>query len=244
MTRSRLLISLVGLVLLVSIPAVSTYSAFSKSTSNDGSTFTAATSFTTTCATGTETLVASADTQVQERSIPPHPDFSGTTDTIASETQAVAADETLRQSFLRFSTPAARAGCKVTSAKLRFHANYVDMDDTFAPRYLSARRVLVDWVEFGTGEMTWANRPQGTSLASTATGNVASGASGSVGWREIEVAPDVQSMVYSGTANYGWRIWDEADPLDMDTIGFEVRFRSREYSDTTLRPQLVVTFGA
>ncbi len=91
--------------------------------------------------------------------------------------------------------------------------------------------------------MVWSTRLTDTELATTPTAKVASGLQDSTGPREILVTPDVQDMVYSGTANYGWRIWDEDDPLDMDTTGFEVRFNSREHTDPNLRPQLLVTFG-
>jgi hypothetical protein len=126
------------------------------------------------------------------------------------------------RALVRFALPASLpAGCVVQSATLRlFAASWT------TGRALQAIRVANAWSESG---VTWGNQPATTGAAAATT-------SGS-GYREWQVAAQVQAMFGAG-ANHGFLIRDATEGAG----GAEQQFHSREKGENT--PQLVITFAA
>jgi hypothetical protein len=123
------------------------------------------------------------------------------------------------RALVRFTLPAAPAGCVVQSAKLRLYAASYK-----SGRTLQALRINAAWTE---GGVTWSNQPATTGTAATTS-------SGS-GYREWDVASQVQAMYDTG-ANYGFLIRDASEGADA-----EQQFHSREKGESV--PQLVITFA-
>jgi len=99
-----------------------------------------------------------------------------------------------------------------------------------ALRNYKINRVEQSWDE---SNVTWNNRP---STASSAT-SFASTPSlpGMMSWI---VTPDTQDWV-NGSPNYGWQISDQSE--DSSTQ-YTTMFYTKEYSDTSLMPALVVQY--
>jgi chitodextrinase len=116
------------------------------------------------------------------------------------------------ESYLRFTLSGVSG--PVQSAKLRVYAYNATVD---GPAVYASE---TGWFE---ADITWNNRPAVTSGAIEDKGAI-----GSSTWVDYNVA----SLV-TGDGTYGFRLAQASnDGID---------FRSREYSDSTLRPQLVVT---
>jgi parallel beta-helix repeat protein len=124
------------------------------------------------------------------------------------------------RALVRFTLPAAPAGCVVQSATLRLYAA-----SWKTGRTLQALRVTGSWTEAG---VTWANQP-------ATAGPAATTASGS-GYRQWNVTTQVQSMI-AGGANHGFLIRDAKE----SGSGPVQQFHSREKSQNT--PQLVITYA-
>lgn len=113
----------------------------------------------------------------------------------------------------------------------------------FAPeaRTHNVHRITTDWTETG---VTWNSR-DGTTNWGTAGGDyeptpIDSALTGTTAdvWLEWDVKTDVQAFV-DDTSNYGWLIKDTSE--DDGGCG-RFLYRSREYTDTTKRPYLEVTY--
>ena len=116
------------------------------------------------------------------------------------------------ESYLRFTVSGVSG--PVQSAKLRVHAYSGTADGP------AVYGTATGWSE---SAITWANRPGATSSAVDDRAAISSGS-----WAEYNVG-----ALVTGDGTYGFRL------AQTSTDG--VDFRSREYSDSTLRPQLVVT---
>jgi CSLREA domain-containing protein len=125
------------------------------------------------------------------------------------------------RALVRFPFPALPAGCVVDVATLRLNAA-----SSRTGRTLQALRVAATWSE---GSVNWSNQPATTGAAATT-------ASGS-GWREWNVAAQVQAM-YGASALHGLLVRDATEGQDA-----EQQFTSREGSSSN-RPQLVLRFVA
>ena len=112
------------------------------------------------------------------------------------------------------------AGCVVESATLRLYAASWKSNRT-----LQAYRLNGSWTEYG---VTWNNQPSTTGSAVTTN-------SGS-GWRQWNVAAQVQAMIDTGVNN-GFLIRDANESGN----GAEQQFHSREKGENT--PQLIITFA-
>jgi hypothetical protein len=112
------------------------------------------------------------------------------------------------------------AGCVVESATLRLYAASWKSNRT-----LQAYRLNGSWTEYG---VTWNNQPSTTGSAVTTN-------SGS-GWRQWNVAAEVQAMIDTGVNN-GFLIRD----ANESGSGSEQQFHSREKGENT--PQLIITFA-
>jgi hypothetical protein len=140
-----------------------------------------------------------------------------------------------RRMFLRFDMPALPT-CPAGTAGV-VHATLRVYADT-APsglRTYDAYRANEAWIESGTGGITFNNQPD-TVGSATDSLNISS-----VGWGSWDVTTDVQAF-YDGTyTNYGWMIRDRAESETRTAV--ETRFRAREYSTTTFRPQLLIAYN-
>jgi hypothetical protein len=123
------------------------------------------------------------------------------------------------RALVRFTQPTIPAGCVVGSATLRLYASSWTNNRT-----LQALRLNGTWSE---STVTWSNQPATTGTAATTT-------SGS-GWREWNVAAQVQAMYDSGSSN-GFLIRDASE----SGSGREQQFHSREKGENTA--QLILTF--
>jgi|GEM_PF-2743860 len=130
------------------------------------------------------------------------------------------------RSLIKFNTLPIPAGSTIISATLRLNASNVPT----ALRNYKINRVEQSWDE---SNVTWNNRP---STASSAT-SFASTPSlpGMMSWI---VTPDTQDWV-NGSPNYGWQISDQSE--DSSTQ-YTTMFYTKEYSDTSLMPALVVQY--
>ncbi|WOX55518.1 DUF3344 domain-containing protein [Methanoculleus palmolei] len=135
---------------------------------------------------------------------------------------------TLYRSLIRFNLSSIPEGATIESATL-----YGYMPARTGDREVAAYRVTGAWTETG---VTWNTRP---SNATQPTSVIDPGPTTNawVGWN---VTQDVQAYV-QGTPNHGWLL---AAP-DESATSTEQRsqLRSREYSDSALRPYLNVTYS-
>jgi hypothetical protein len=163
----------------------------------------------------------------------------------------------IRRAVLAFDVGAAVPhGAPIQSVQLR-----LAMSQTNAgAETLHLHRVLASWTEGASiatggsgapaaaGDVTWLHRSYDALLWATAGGDFAPVASasalidepGSYAWGSTpELVADVQSWLDDPAANHGWiLIGDESASSTVK------RFESRENADPTVRPVLVVEFGA
>jgi hypothetical protein len=122
------------------------------------------------------------------------------------------------RALVRFGLPSMPQGCVVQSATLRVYSpSWKD------GRTIEALQVGASWSE---NDVTWSNQPGTTGAAATTS-------SGS-GYREWNVAGQVQSMYANG--NYGFLIRDASENQDH-----EQQFHAREKGESI--PQLVIIFA-
>jgi CSLREA domain-containing protein len=122
--------------------------------------------------------------------------------------------------LVRFELPALPQGCVVQSAALRLYS-----PSWRTGRTLRALRITGAWTENG---VTWSNQP--------ATNGTAATTSSGSGYREWNVAAQVQAMFDTG-ANHGFLIRDASEGGG----GSEQQFHSREKGESM--PELVITFA-
>jgi len=210
-----------ALVALVATGALATCTAFAASltvSSNKLTTWHSATSIT--CAPGTATVTASADTYVDQD------DATGTFG--GQSVMKVRARIVLgvlvasANGLVKFDLPTIPDLCSVTTATLRLNAS----TSSVSTRTLQALRIDSAWTE---GAVTWNTRPSTTGAAA----NTSSG----TGYLEWAVTSQVTSM-YSGP-NYGFLVRDSGSVALLGS--FEQQFTSREAG--TNPPQLVITYG-
>lgn len=198
------------------VPRVSSSeAAFMGKTRNSNNQLAAATSFCT--LTGTQTLTPVADTEIRE---------DGTVSTGMNAALNVRSKNknTNIRALLRFDLPPS-IGCSVT-AKLR-----VNLSVANTSRVLQVFNAPVSWNE---SDATWAGMPL---PAVTPVAN----ATPALGWIEMPVTEHVLAM-YSGS-NHGFLLMDQTEGSGGST-GNTQTFASRNATDATLWPQLVLTFGA
>ncbi|VVB86917.1 Uncharacterised protein [uncultured archaeon] len=130
------------------------------------------------------------------------------------------------RSFVKFNTSSIPAGSTILSTALQLYA----MNVSNSTRNYKVQRVGQNWDET---TITWNNMP---SVASSVTAFANTPLS--PGWMSWTVTPDVQAWV-SGNYNYGWQISDQSE---NSSTQYTTTFYTREYSDTSLRPTLVVQY--
>jgi hypothetical protein len=159
------------------------WAAFSATSVNSGSSFSAASSF---CASpGSQSTVnADADAWVQEDNVNTQ---KGTANPLEVKSDA----GKKREPYLHFALPAAPHDCSVSAATLRLFTNSL-----VSGRTIEVFRAAGTWVET---TITWANQP-GTTGTSTS-------AASATGWVTWSVTSQVQAL-YSGT-NTGLVVIDQ-----------------------------------
>lgn len=207
----------VGLALfalgLMTSPAVvvESMAAFSDTTINTGNSFSAAASF---CSNpGTQTLIADADTHVEESA--PLVNFGGAGQ-LEVRSQRNGKN---KRTLVHFPLPLA-PNCTVTSATLRLWINSGDEGRT-----LQAYLAATVWTE---GTVTWATQPLTTGAPSTTMS--------ADGWIQFDVTAQAQSLF--GVSNQGFLI---RDSVESQNRGASQQFHSRESGGYL--PELVVTFA-
>jgi len=166
------------------------------------------------CSAPTTTLTATADAWVDQSS----PSNNKGTDSVLKVRSKGPAGNF--RALVRFALPASvPAGCAVESATLRLY-----FDSANPGRTLQALRLTGSWTENG---VTWANQP--------ATAGTAASTGSGTGYREWNVASQVQAMYVAG-ASQGFLIRDATENQDA-----EESFHSREKGQNL--PQLVIRFG-
>jgi hypothetical protein len=122
------------------------------------------------------------------------------------------------ETYLQYAVTNVPAGERVTSAKLRVY----DTDDGTA----DGPAVYTSSSGWSESTITWANRPAKSSSGVADKGSIASGS-----WVEFDVTPLV-----TGNATYSFVL--------SQSSADGANYASKEHTDATKRPQLVVTTGA
>ena len=164
---------------------------------------------------GNQTVVASADTWVDENN--PTQNFGGT-GTLQVQSRNTSRNQ---RSLVRFALPAVPAGCSVTAATLRLYA-----DSQIIGRTIDVHQAASAWDE---GTVTWNTSPGATG---TAVGSLTLGVAG---WQEWTVTAQVIAQY---TSNNGFVVRDGTEEA---VLPLQQIYRSRESG--TNRPELVVSFG-
>jgi hypothetical protein len=130
------------------------------------------------------------------------------------------------RSFIMFDIPPLPSGSTIVSATLQLYTANVSN----ATRNYTLMPVEQQWNETN---VTWNNQP---SVISSATSYADTPLS--PGWVNWSVTSGVMAWA-NGATNYGWQISDmnENSPIDYSTA-----FYTRDYSDTSLRPTLVIQY--
>jgi hypothetical protein len=200
-SRRTLALVLVGLTTAVGTGTGVALAAFSATTTNTGSTFSAANVFCN--SPGSQTVTATADTTVSENN--PANNYGGDNDlTVRSRT----GDNW--HVFVRFALPSLPAGCSLTDATLRLMTTTLS-----AGQIYEAAQVAGSWTE---GGLTWSTRPATTGATTTATT--------AAGWVTWSVTAQVAAMYAGG--NYGLRIKDTVDDTGPTSTN---KYSSREGTD-------------
>lgn len=173
----------------------------------------------TLCVPGTQTVIANADSWVDEKV----PAQNNGTDSNLRVTSKNGSQNT--RALVNFALPTIPAGCSLTSATLRLNNK-----SPVAGRTIQALRVNSPWTEPG---VTWATQPATTGTAVTA---VTPAAAGLMNWT---VTAQVQAMYTAGASN-GFLLKDQTE---SSSGGIEQQFDSKESGTTTLRPRLIVNWG-
>lgn len=139
------------------------------------------------------------------------------------------------RSFLGFNLSALPSNIEIKSAWLMLFMK----DAPGVSRTYEVQRANASWVEGNggsdnnpAGEITWNNQP-------AVAGNVVTNTTGTTDnvWLSWNVTEDAKAML-NGT-NYGWRI---KDAQENSTTGREAIFHSRETTNVSLAPKLVIAY--
>ena len=164
----------------------------------------------------------------------------------------------IRRALLKFdATATIPAGAQIQSVQLNLHVSRASFA---SPLPASLHKTLADWGEGNSnagersgggapaqaGDATWVARFFGGALWTTSGGDFVPAASwtgelGGIGIYTLNSTPqliaDVQGWLDNSASNFGWILrGDESQP------GTARRIDSRELSDPTLRPSLIVTY--
>lgn len=136
--------------------------------------------------------------------------------------------DTNQRTFLQSSTAGIPPTATVVSATLRLYM----FGAPTATRNYDAHRATATWAE---STITWATQP---AVAASASATTATGTTSNV-WLEWTVTSDVQGFINGSLSNYGWRLKDQVESSATDHLA---QFYSKEQTEVTQDPQLVVSY--
>jgi hypothetical protein len=219
-TRARLLIAATLLALAAGATSLSS-GAFTATSANPNSTFTADASFPSTCTPGTVQLTATEDSYIVQNN-PSTNNGSSTALRVVSRARAnVNSEHRNERTLLKFALPE-RTGCSITSATLAM----TGMGSTDAGRTIEAYSVGAAWSE---STVTWANAPAPAGGAATAASSAAPS------WTLTTL---LQGQYSGPTASVGILLKDGSE---NSATQFTQQYRSSE--STVPRPTLTVVLG-
>jgi hypothetical protein len=189
--HGKTLVAAVGALALAAAAATSvTLGAFSSTTSNTGSTLTAAAAF---CpSTGSQTVTATEDAFTQEDNANSN---HGNDNSVFVKSDI----NKVRRGYFEFPLPAIPSGCTVTSAVLRLYVRTGPQ-----PRTLAVYRAGAAWTE---AAITWNNQPAAVGTAVTANYTAP-------GWLQWTVTNHVNAL-YAGS-NDGLTVQDASEGVGTD----------------------------
>jgi hypothetical protein len=209
-----------GLALLTLAAGATTLSsgAFTATSANPTTTFTAEASFPSTCTPGAVTAVADIDTTVRSAGAAP----SGS-DTFLTVGPTTAGGNRVARTLVRFPLPTIPSGCSFATAALNLVSTQVT-----SGRTINVHQVTGSWTE----ATTWPGPAFGATVLAQA-----SAASGTITWN---VTPTVQGL-YGGAPNNGFLVKDNAEGFVPSGNRTQV-YASSEAATAAQRPTLVVTY--
>jgi large repetitive protein len=215
--RSLLLVA-TGLLLLAAGSTALSNGAFTATSANTGSSFSADASFPSACTAGSVSAVADFDTTI--RSSGAAPSGNATTLTVGTTTGG---SNTLFRALVHFPMPAIPSGCSLDSAALR-----MTNSSAATGRTIDVHQATGSWTE----STVWPGPSFGGVLAGVAAVN------GTLSWNVTTAA----AAIYAGTANNGFVVKDRTDPTITENGNKTQTFASSEAADASLRPVLVVSY--
>jgi large repetitive protein len=209
-----------GLALLTLAAGATTLSsgAFTATSANPSSTFTADAAFPSACTPGSANAVADIDTTVRSAGAAP----SGN-DTFLTVGPTTAGGDRVARTFVRFPLPAIPSGCSFATAALKLTATQATTGRT-----INVHQVTGSWTE----ATTWPGPAFGATILAQA-----SSALGTVSWT---VTSTVQGL-YGGAPNNGFLVKDNAEGFTPSGNRTQV-YASSEAATPAQRPTLVVTY--
>jgi hypothetical protein len=216
-TRARLLLAAALLALAAGSTSLSS-GAFTATSANPSSTFTASTTFPSVCTAGTVSTTADFDKGIRSAGSPaPGPD-----DTTLAVGTTTAGGNAVFRALVHFQMPSIPAGCSFKGATL-----LMTVSSPTTPRTVNVHETTSAWTE--------ATAWPGPSFAATALDGVAA-AAGQLSWNVTPAA----ASIYAGGPNNGLLVKDSAEAFTQSGN----RFQTFVSSEGTVgsRPTLVVSY--
>ena len=213
-----LLLAAAALLLLAAGSTALSNGAFTATSANTGSSFTADASFPSACTAGSVSAVADSDTTI--RSSGAAPSGNATTLTVGTSTGGT---DTLFRALVHFPMPAIPSGCSLDSATLRMTSS-----SAVTGRTIDVHQATGSWTE----STVWPGPSFGGALAGVAAAN------GTLSWSVTTAA----AAIYAGATNNGFLFNDRTDPTITQNGNRTQTFASSEAADATQRPVLVVSY--
>lgn len=215
-----LLLAAAALAVLAAGSTALSSGAFTATSANPGSTFSAASDFPSACTAGSVSAVADLDTTIRSVGAAP----AGDAETLTVGTSTTGGNNTLFRALVRVPLPAIPAGCSLDTATLR-----MTNSGATTGRTIDVHQATGSWTE----SAVWP----GPSFAGAVLAGVAA-ANGTLAWT---VTPAVAAF-YAGGANNGFVVKDRTDPAITQSGNRIQTFASSEASNAALRPVLVVSY--